>query len=653
MKPAGGRTWFTAAELADLALPGLPKAKRKINERAAAEHWALKVDASGAPLARPRKARGGGLEYHLELLPPAAKVELVKRGLAVDAGISVSPPAEAPASLWSWFEAQSEKTKAEAQRRAEIVAAVEDYEASGLTRSAAVALVSSERGAAASTIWTWLSLVAGIEGGERLPHLAPRRSGGGAECAVDEGAWQFLKSDYLRPEKPTWASCYWRMVKEYAEPRGIAVPHARTLFRKLEREVDGRLVIAKREGAEALRRTLPPQERSVASLEALEHVNIDGHKFDVFVRFPSGRIGRPIMVAIQDIFSRKILAWRIGESENALLTRLTFADLFQKYGIPKACTLDNGRAFAGKWISGGAKSRFRYKIREEEPTGLLTALGIHIHWALPFRGQSKPIERGFRDLCDTIAKHPKLAGAYTGNKPDAKPENYGERAIDLDAFQRVVAKGIAGHNSRPKRRTETAHGRHSFDEVFAASYRTARIGKASPEQLRLALLTADEVSTDRANGAIRLYGNRYWSDEIAQLAGQKVTVRFDPDDLTLPIHVYDRAGRFLATVPILEQSGFLDAAAAKTRAKQEADLRKTVRRAAELEELLSADELAAMLPDYEDEADIPAPTVIRPVRHRGATAAALKPVSEADHAPLKTAFIDRFSSAVSHLSVVK
>jgi putative transposase len=69
-----------------------------------------------------------------------------------------------------------------------------------------------------------------------------------------------------------------------------------------------------------------------------------------------------------------------------------------------------------------------------------------------------------------------------------------------------------------------------------------------------------------------LLGNRYWSAEVAQLAGQRVTVRFDPDDLTLPIHVYDSSGRFLATVPVLEQTGFLDAAAAQGRARQEREL---------------------------------------------------------------------------------
>lgn len=648
MNAVAGKQWFTAAELADLQLSGLPKAKRKVNERAAADRWALKTDTAGAPLARPRKGRGGGLEYHLTVLPAAARVDLIKRGVAAEAEGAPRATSET-GSLWSWYEGQSNSVKGEAERRVAIVAAVEELEQANLTRSAAVACAAARHQVAASTLWAWLAQVNGVEARDRLPHLAPRRVGGGAEADIDEGAWRFLISDYLRPERPTWASCYRRMVLDYAKPRGLDVPHSRTLYRKLEREVDQRLVIAKREGAEALRRTLPPQRRSVADLHALELVNIDGHKFDVFTQFPDGRVARPMMVAIQDVYSRKILAWRIGETESAVMTRLAFADLFDKWGIPAACLMDNGRAFASKWITGGAKTRFRFKIREEEPTGILTALGVRIHWAQPYRGQSKPIERAFRDLCDTIAKHPALAGAYTGNRVDAKPENYGDKAVPIDLFVELVARGIAAHNARPGRRTETAHGR-SFDEVFEASYVRSPIGKATPEQLRLALLAADEVSTDRQSGAVTLFGNRYWSAEMSALAGTKVTVRFDPDDLTAPVHAYDRNGRFLATVPILEQTGFLDAGAAQQRARQERELRRTTRRVEELEDLINASDLAAMIPDHEDEAPPPLPAVLRAVRHRGLTAAAAlksEPVERAN-----PSFIDRFSAGVAQLRVV-
>jgi putative transposase len=643
---AKGKQFYTAAEIAALGLAGLGKCKRRINERAERELWALKTDAHGAPLARRRVGRGGGLEYHILILPAAARLDLAKRGLAAAPADQASGN-NGQSRTWTWLEGQSESVKAEARRRLDAVDRVETFERANLTRSAAVACAAAECGVGSSTLWNWLRDVDGIDRADRLPHLAPRRQGGGAEAEIDDEAWRFLISDYLRPERPTFASCYERMVRDYAAPRGLQVPHRRTLWRKLERDVDGRLVIAKREGADALRKTLPPQQRTVAELHALELVNIDGHKFDVFTRFPDGRVGRPIMVAIQDVYSRKILAWRVGETESAVLTRLAFADLFTRFGIPAGCLLDNGRAFASKWITGGAKTRFRFKIREEEPTGVLTALGVRIHWATPYRGQSKPIERAFRDLCDTIARHPAMAGAYTGNHIDAKPENYGEKAVPIDLFTELVTRGIDAHNARPGRRTETARGR-SFDDVFSASYARSPIGKATAEQLRLALLAADEVSTDRLSGAITLFGNRYWSPEISPIAGKRVTVRFDPDDLTQPVHVYDRNGHFLASAPVLEQTGFLDAGAAQIRARQERELKKTARRLEELEDLIGAGELAAMIPDYEDERPVALPPVLRPVRHLGMTAAALKPSADQPDA----SFIDRFSAGVAQLRAV-
>lgn len=640
---SGGKQYFTAAELAELKLPGLPKAKRKINELALKERWALATDETGAPLALKRSGRGGGLEYHLSLLPASARIELAKvTGIANDEG--PAPCASRSADRigsWAWYERQSQSAKAEAERRLRAIQRLEALEAGGLTRSAAVACVAAESETSGSTLWLWLQMIDGADRADRLPHLAPRRSGGGAEAEIDDEAWRFLLSDFLRPEQPTWSSCYRRMVDRFAKPRGITVPCSRTLYRKLEREVDGRLVVARRNGAEALMRAVPPQKRSVAHLHAMHSVNIDGHRFDVFCRWPDGRVGRPMMVAIQDLFSRKFVGWRIGESESAVLTRLAFADVFQKYGIPGECYLDNGRAFASKLITGGAKSRFRFKIRDEEPSGLLTALGIRIHWTTPYSGQSKPIERAFRDLCDTIAKDPDLAGAYTGNKVDAKPENYGSRAVPIDLFERVVERGMVEHNARLGRRTETANGQ-SFDQVFAASYASAPIGKATDAQLRLALLASEVIRSDRRSGAVTLMGNTYWCEELSLRAGQKVTVRFDPDDLTLPVHVYDVEDRFLVTAEAIEITEFDNAAAAQRRARQKRDLVKQTRKLGEMERLMSAEQLAALAARYAaEEEPLPEATVVRPIRPRRGNAA----VAQAPEQQPEAAVIDRMAAA--------
>jgi hypothetical protein len=612
------REWFTAAELAELALPGLPADKRSINRRCQEERWSLRTCPDGEPAIRERRGRGGGVEYHVSLLPGPARLELARRGLTEDRPAPVTVRNDG----WRWLESQSGKVRAEAERRLAMVNEIDLLEGSGLTRSAAVSEIAQRHSIGSSTMWSWLDKIKGVARENRLPALAPRRKGGGAEAEMDLGLWNLFKSDYLRPSAPTLTSCYDRTAMRAAQ-MGLSMPSEKTLRRRIEREIPKAVLLLRREGEEALRRSIPSQRRTVADLHALACVNIDGHKFDVFVKTPDGRVIRPIMVAIQDIYSRKFLAWRIGGEESAVQARLAFADVFETFGIPKACVLDNGRAFASKWITGGAKSRFRFKIKEEEPTGVLTALGIEIHWALPYRGQSKPIERGFRDLCESIAKHPAMEGAYTGNNPMAKPENYGSRAIAWDVFVAHVDRGMAAHNAKLGRRTEMARGR-SFDQVFNESYASAPIGKATPEQLRLALLAADQKTVDRRTGEVELYGNRYWSDACGELHGQKVTVRFDPDNLMRPIHLYALDGLYLTSADVIQDTGFLDAAGAKAAARRWADYRKTIRGAAEAEMLLAAEQVAALQADA-PVSELPEPAVIRPVRHRGQTAAALKP----------------------------
>lgn len=623
--------WFTADELAELRLPGIPRTKRKVNKQAKAERWESRAAAQ----------RGGGREYPVSALPLAARLELVRSGRAAD------PVEPAPLSAFA-----NDRQRDTAGFRLQVLDAVESYANSVGSCDRAAAIAAAEFGVGKSTILLWRSQVKGLPRAAWIGALVPQYRGGGRKAEVNDEAWLIYRSDWLRPEKPTHMSCY-RRLEMWAKPRGIELPHPKTLERKIEREVPREVILAKRSGAEAVRKLLPPQIRTVAELAAMELVNIDGHRWDVFVRFPATatepeRIARPIMVAIQDVYSRKFLARRIGETENAVLTRLCFADLFRQWGIPSATLLDNSRAFASKWITGGATSRFRFKIRADEPLGLLTQLGIRNHWATPYRGQSKPIERGFRDFCDAISRHPAFAGAWTGNKIDAKPENYASKAIDLDVFLRVVDQGIAEHNARTGRRTEAARGR-SFDEVFAESYARAAVGKASPEQLRLALLAADRVRAERQTGAITFLGNRYWCEALGKVAGQLLTIRFDPDNLHGEIHAYDAAGMFVATVPVWEAGGFLDSDAARRRAKLEADHRKAVKRQVELEQLLAPAEVAALLPTDIEDAPAPRPSVIRPVRVRGS--AAVK-IEEAPAGPAPSPFIDRFAGAVSRLRVV-
>ncbi len=405
-----------------------------------------------------------------------------------------------------------------------------------------------------------------------------------------------------------------------AKPRFIPTPTAATLQGLLEIAHMGRIIIAATGPGTGKTLTAEEYEASVSSC------------WRVTMRESTSSLSgmlSAVMKAMGLSSMSKIVAWRIGESESTTLARLAVYDMIRDVGIPKRLTTDNGRAFASKFFTGGTTTRFRGKVLETDPTGLLVALGIDIDWALPYRGQSKPIERAFRDLCDTISRAPATEGAYTGPNPQQKPENYGSRAMGWDEFVAHVGQGIALHNARLGRTGRDYRGR-SFDQVFADTF--VEIGKASPEQLRMALLAAEQLRVDRQTGEIKLFGNRYWAPECGQLHGQLVTVRFDPDNLHSEVHVYAQNGRFLLTVPVVADTGWGDAEGARVSAKRWKGVRRQIRDGIEAEQLLTAQEVAAMQPRVST-ADLAVPDVIRPVRHRGQTAAALKAVHEPQSGP--------------------
>ena len=240
------------------------------------------------------------------------------------------------------------------------------------------------------------------------------------------------------------------------------------------------------------------------------------------------------------------------------------------------------------------KTRYRGKVREDDPLGVLPLLGIQIHWALPGHGQAKPIERAFRDLASDIAKDIRFKGAYVGHRPDAKPENYGQAAIPIEDFIQVVDERIREHNARAGRKSATALGR-SFDETFAQSYESAAIRRATDAQKRLWLMGQKTLTAQRGHGRIHLFGNSYWSDWMTDLAGRKVIARFDIEDLHAGAYLYKLTGEFLGFAPCQVAVGFYDLSSAKDNARKKAAFRRAQKRLLETERALDSNQVAAEL----------------------------------------------------------
>lgn len=555
--------WWTAEEIAAAMLPDLPATKRGVNLLAERNDWR-----GQAGFARRREGRGGGWEYSWQLFPHRCR-----RKLLGDVAEPVMPERPERNEAWEWYEQLPASVQDKAKARLKIIQEVEALERQD-GKFSAVHSFARLRGVSARTIWNWFAMIEGVRPDDRLAYLAPRHRAserrGGQPKDCDPEFLDLIKADFLRLEGPPFTDCYRRAVR-IAAKRGLETLPERTMRRRLDASVSEATQILARKGVEALKRKYPTQVRDKTALGALEAVNGDFHKFDVFVAWPGPagekpQILRPQMVAFQDIYSGRILAWRVDVSANSTAVLLCAGDMISSWGIPEHVLLDNGREFAAKAVTGGSSTRNRFKVREDDIPGLFTALGCDIHWATPYSGQSKPIERAFRDMCQSISKDPRFAGAWTGNRPDAKPENYGSKAVPLEKFLEVVAEGIEEHNTRQGRRSEVAWGR-SFAEVFDESYQRRAIRKATEAQRRLWLMGAEGGRTDKKTGAIWFQGNEFWDSWMGEIAGQRVVIRFDLAAFWDGIYVYAADGAYLGHAPVRQKVGFFDAEEAQAHAR--------------------------------------------------------------------------------------
>ncbi|EFM58334.1 MULTISPECIES: transposase domain-containing protein [unclassified Brucella] len=585
------KEWFTIPELAAHKLPGLPQTQQGMDLLAKNSGW-KHIEGK----ARKAERRGGGWEYHIDLLPQSARTRLLVVHSA-PANDDRDAEAEKKAALWARFNALSEDIKAECEKRLEVLTFVEELLRAGVTVDMESALKVAVRkyGVSRASIYNWRAQVHHVSRADWLAALAPSSTASKqlSECSQD--AWDFLMSDYLRPERPSFSACYRRMVKVAKKEKWTPIPSERALRRRLDAEVPAEVQTLARDGKEKAKTLYPAQRRSRANLHAMQMVNMDGHKLDLFVKVPwSDEPVRMFLLGIQDLYSGKILSWRLSESENKETVRLVIGDMVENFGIPEGIVLDNGRAFTSKWISGGAENRYRFKVKDEDPRGLLTTLGVEIHWTNPFSGQSKPIERAWRDLAENISKHPFSAGAYTGNTPANKPENYGTRVIPLAELHMHVSAQVAEHNAQPGRRAANCAGR-SFDETFAASMETAIVSQPTAAQKSLWLLASEVIRTQKGNGEIHYQGNRYWNSALTQHAGKKITIRFDPDDLHGSIKVYDLNNALICDAECIADTGFFDQDAARNHARARRDYLKGLKATADAQKKLSAKQLGELI----------------------------------------------------------
>ncbi|EFA5274608.1 transposase [Escherichia coli] len=601
--------WFSAKKLEGLI--GLPKSSSAISRKARLEQWVFR---------QIHGVRGVAYEFHISSLPKETQAALLLRQGEIETSMGrfeiARPTLEAHdydrEALWSKWDNASDSQRRLAEKWLPAVQAADEMLNQGISTKTAFATVAGHYQVSASTLrdkyyqvqkfakpdWA-AALVDGRGASRRNVH----------KSEFDEDAWQFLIADYLRPEKPAFRKCYERL-ELAAREHGWSIPSRATAFRRIQ-QLDEAMVVACREGEHALMHLIPAQQRTVEHLDAMQWINGDGYLHNVFVRWFNGDVIRPKTWFWQDVKTRKILGWRCDVSENIDSIRLSFMDVVTRYGIPEDfhITIDNTRGAANKWLTGGAPNRYRFKVKEDDPKGLFLLMGAKMHWTSVVAGkgwgQAKPVERAFGvgGLEEYVDKHPALAGAYTGPNPQAKPDNYGDRAVDAELFLKTLAEGVAMFNARTGRETEMCGGKLSFDDVFEREYARTIVRKPTEEQKRMLLLPAEAVNVSRkgefalkVGGSLKGAKNVYYNMALMNAGVKKVVVRFDPQQLHSTVYCYTLDGRFICEAECLSPVAFNDAAAGREYRRRQKQLKSATKAAIKAQKQMDALEVAELLP---------------------------------------------------------
>lgn len=625
--------WVTVQEC--IGLPGFPKGEANIRRKlesliSTAKHLSRKRSGSKA------------VEYNIAALPQEARAELLlKQGIVSTSlgNFEIAKPQKdnldfQRKALWERWSNASESQRKTVNEWLPVIQAADELINNGVSARTAFQTVADRFGKSAGYLRNKYYRLQAYARTDWPAALVDCRGGSKREARkveFDDDAWQFLLADYLRPERPAFSKCFERL-ELAARENGWCIPSCSTAFRRIQK-LDRAMVVASREGEHALMHLIPAQQRTVAHLNAMQWINGDGYQHNVFVRWFNGEVLRPKTWFWQDVKTRKIIGWRCDVSENTDSIRLSFMDVIKKYGIPEDfhITIDNTRAAANKWLTGGVKNRYRFKVREDDPTGLFPLIGATIHWTSVVAGkgwgQAKPVERAFGvgGLEEYIDKHPSLAGAYTGPNPQAKPDNYGERAVDAELFLQTIAEGVAMFNARTGRKTEMCEGQFSFDQVFEREYAKTIVRKPTEEQIRLFLLPAEAVTVSRkgefsltVGGSLKGAKNVYHNIALMNAGVKKVVVRFDPQNLHGKVYCYTLDGRFICEAECLAPVAFNDSKAGREYSRHQKQLKAATKAAIKAQKQMDALEVAELLPQIA-EPEAPESRVVGIFRPQGNT----------------------------------
>lgn len=413
-------------------------------------------------------------------------------------------------------------------------------------------------GADKMTLRRILRAIVGVDPVNFAPALLPSHSRAGkppAEFSAE--AWAYFLTTIRDAGSHFPLTQAWRDVRDVARKRGWAWPKYITVWRRWDAMPEAERLAARHGTDEAVKRLAQPIQRDKTTIRALEWVSLDGRTQDFWVDFGDGKAVRPVMLALIDVASNYVLGYELAASENAVATARLIRNVCREHSIFDRLYTDNGSAFAGHLVAGGAQFKWRGKGAAKpgvKPLGVCYHLGIETKFAIPKNAKAKIAERTFATLSRVIDDRPEFRGAHAGHAPGATPGK-SVQPVTLAVALAVIEREIARHNREEGRKGQGAKGR-SYDQVFRAGLADRVLRRPTAQQLYYAGLVYTPASVDRwgrVQVATWTYGDPDTQAALLRWHGKgQILIGRDPDDFEAPAVAFDETGRLIckAIMPV-------------------------------------------------------------------------------------------------------
>ncbi len=394
--------------------------------------------------------------------------------------------------------------------------------------------------------------------------LIERRGGSNrGKSSIPDEVWDYFLYIYLNENQPKVARCY-ELAKEYARehcPECLDNFPSRVTFDRRLAKVPEAVKVLGREGKKACADKVEPYiNRDYSELESNDIWIADNHTLDIISRYDgSDKTHRLSLTAFMDARSGIVVGWNVTDNPCSQSTILALRKAILRCGIPKKAYFDNGSEFLTHDLAG--RGHRRRKSMEEPLVSkpVFDRLGIELVNALVTNAKAKPIERYFETLKNDISRGFKT---FCGGNILERPENLkhvlknGDIPTDsevtriigelIDNVYNVGAYGGKVAKDKGKRRIDV------YNEN-----RTVVRQPVSPEDLNLMLMrTALPQKVGRNGVYLNIAGEKleYWDNETYLLFGQRVYIRYDPEDLR-EVRLYEaETDRFIRTVALSRET---------------------------------------------------------------------------------------------------